>query len=183
MISAAISLTLSSSGIYLLFKAWKKTFAIKFYDSSIGWLLIFSSVYFWIKAVGWEYGLVYSFTVPSIIALAFVATNKESRSPRSNNMYRTDMVVPELKKIMYFLKTFCSITLLACIAALLSSAAISYLLPTVLLNRLIFGIFFMPVLWGAYSYWVLTDPSQARPLFSLLGISASSFIFIRYLIV
>tara|TARA_Y100001970_G_scaffold3924_1_gene4518 strand:+ start:6332 stop:6883 length:552 start_codon:yes stop_codon:yes gene_type:complete len=177
----SIALALSAIGILLLFQAWKKNHLIGYYDSLIGWALNFLAIYFWSTAVGWEFGSVYAFTVPSIVAIVFVAANREPRSPKKISVTRSGLKAPTPGKLIAFLRTFFLVTVLAGTAGLLSSAAISSLLSKELLNNLVFGVFLMPVLWGAYAYWVSSDPSQARSSLSLLGITVISFIFIRYL--
>lgn len=163
-------------GLGMIFLSWKSRIQLKDTFTSVGWLLLVLALIAWIGLSGWEFGLIYGLTLPSLAALLLVGFNAESNNSGMSNLPRMQLATPSQRAV---LKTVFRVLLIVPFA-LVTSVFISYTLGVLLLevelNQMVLAICVLPVIWGVFAWWLLADTRRLRPILSLIGITALCFV-------
>ena len=169
--------TLGGPGI--LYYSWKYKPALKALFTGVGWLLLGLAVFCWSALEGWEFGLIYGITLPSLSAFTFVVLNARVNDASIDELQFISVNKPSVQTLLQFT----GMTLIVLPFALATSASISYALSTLMidsaLNQLVLAICFLPVLWGLFAFWIVADTILARPVASQIALtilSLSTFI-------
>jgi len=169
--------TLGGPGI--LYYSWKYKPALKASFTGFGWLLIGLAVFCWSALEGWEFGLIYGITLPSLAAFTFIVLNARVHDASINEMQFISVTKPSIQILL----RFTGMALIVLPFALATSASISYGLSTLMidsaLNQLVLAICFLPILWGLFAFWIVADTTLTRPVASQIALtilSLSTFI-------
>jgi hypothetical protein len=139
--------------------------------------LAVASLIFWMKVGGPEFGSAFAMINAAIAAWLFVLTNAEVRQKKELQQILTAASIPSIRSIARHSAIFLVAVPLAGVASTLASIAISGLLPWNEIDRAVFPLITVPIVWGCVAFWVCADPKLWRPTLSLFtcgGVSAAA---------
>ncbi|MCX7545675.1 hypothetical protein [Marinicella gelatinilytica] len=134
-------------------------------------LLFATSFYLFNWANGFEYALFFSLfliTLPAYLWIYVNSTRKPEKSPKRTHPYQSTA------SVWYKLFMVIMAGPLALAMAIILSAAITYLLPLLALNRLVVMIMLVPLLWGLIAVWLTATSHLSRTSVILISISCLS---------
>lgn len=163
-------------GLGLIYLAWKSRVQLQDTFTFVGWLLLVFTTAIWITLSGWEFGLIYGLTIPSLLALVIVAFNLESRRTANSNLSRVSIGLPTTRSVLKATSDFLLAVPFALVASVIVSYSLGVFLVEIEVNQMVLAICLLPFIWGVFAWWLLADISRLRPMFSLLGITVLCFI-------
>jgi hypothetical protein len=167
--------TCTGSGIALLYRSWLRR-PQGSRPAAAGWLLLVVAAAWWIALDGWEFGLIYSITVPSLaagIALWIVADRRPGRVAPAVHLAISR---PSWSAVRENLVTFFLVVPFGVMASTLVTTAAGLLLPFGDLDQVVFIVCAVPVVWGVVACWLTIDAHRLRPVLSLAALSGASLL-------
>lgn len=158
----------------ILYARWRKWTKFRGVLIVVVGALAAASLIFWMKVGGPEFGLAFALMNTAIVAWLFVLTNAEVRQKKELQQALTAARIPSVRSIARHGAIFLVAVPLACVASTLASIAISSLLPWNEIDRTVFPLFAMPIIWGCVAFWVCADPKLWRPTLSLFACGSVS---------
>lgn len=156
------------SGIGILYASWRGYWSRQFFVP-MAWLLLGLSCVFWIRAVGAEFGIAYTFLTIAICAWFVVGFNFKIRSRQLEKpRVQALNLLPSNQAIVKNLLLFVLVVPLAGTSSIFLSVVLVHMLPLQDVNALVTGIVIMPVIWGLASYWACADTKPLRPGLALV---------------
>ena len=106
----------------MLYYSWKYKPALKASFTGVGLLLIGLAVFCWSALEGWEFGLIYGITLPSLSAFTFVVLNARVNDASIDELQFISVNKPSVQILLQFT----GMALIVLPFALATSASISY---------------------------------------------------------
>lgn len=129
------------------------------------------ALFCWVELSGWEFGLLYAITLPTLSALIYVGFNAElNNSSVSSPEYKL-ILLPSGRLVLSFLGKLILVLPFALTASILASYGSSILLVQSELNQMIMAICILPIIWGLFAYWLLADTKIFRPIVAQVCLS------------
>ena len=173
----ALAIATGAFAVGLLYTRWRKWIKFRGLLLVTAGALAAASLMFWNKVGGPEFGPAYAAINFAIVAWIFVLANLELRDRRRTKGRRQYLVaakIPGIRSIARHGAIFLVAFPLAAVASTFVSIAVSDLLPWNEIDRIVFPLFAMPVVWGCVAYWTCSDPKLWRPTLSLLACGSVS---------
>ncbi len=161
----------------ILYARWRKWTTFRGVLLVVAGALAVTSLIFWMKVSGPEFGAAFALINAAIAAWFFVLTNAEVRQKKELQQILTAASIPSIRSIARHSAIFLVAVPLAGVASTLASIAISGLLPWNEIDRAVFPLITVPIVWGCVAFWVCADPKLWRPTLSLFtcgGVSAAA---------
>lgn len=171
-VSGVLAVLCSVAGPALLYLSWRGAWST---DSllarsavPVGWLLQAVAAALWMQASNIEFGVTYTLLVLPLAAWALTLFNHEIRAGRQRTTRNGQITLPGAGTLgRQTLRLLAAVPLAGVSSAFTAIALATVLLPWPQASQLSTGILVMPVLWGATSVWVCTDPRPWRPVLFL----------------
>jgi len=162
------------AGMSLLYFIWKSEVMFKegFIIASLASLWV--AGLFWTQLSGWEFGTIYALTLPSIAALILVASNVEFKKESTIKDRTSAISPPSFESTLGVLAKLFLLLPFSLVASIFVSYGLGMLVAEFELNQMVFAICVLPVFWGAFGYWVLSDKRTLRPVLAISGITVFS---------
>jgi hypothetical protein len=149
---ASIALFLSLAGVALVYRGWRDgqgRFSVP------GWLCLWLAVPLWALTSGWEFGLIYALTLPSVLALAVVALVSRRREVAATAPSASRRLpLPALSALGRAGLWTLLVLPVAGLASGLLALALAYVVAGSADNRIALAGVLLPVLWGSLAYWL-----------------------------
>ena len=161
----------------ILYARWRKWTKFRGMVIVVAGALATASLIFWIRVGGSEFGPVYAVINIAIVAWFIVLANTEVRQNKGQQQVLAAAKLPGIRSMAHHVAIFLVAVPLAAVASTLVSIAVSSLLPWNDIDRSVFPLFAMPVVWGCIVFWTCADPKLWRPALSLIacgGFSAAA---------
>lgn len=172
--AAAVACT--SAGIVLLYRSWSRRPRGSRFSVAAGWLLLAAAATSWIRAAGWEFGAIHAFTVPSLVAVLLLGLVADRRPGRPELAARAALGGPSWRAIRGQAVTLLLVAVLGATSSILLTSAVGLRLPFGELDQMVFIVCTMPVVWGLVACWLTMAARRARPVISLVALSALSLL-------
>lgn len=179
-VSGALAVLCAFAGPALLYLSWRGAWST---DSllaraavPLGWLLQAAAAALWMQASTIEFGVTYTLLALPLGAWALTLFNHEIRAGRQRGTEAGQASLPGAGTLArQTLRLLAAVPLAGISSAFTAIALATVLLPWPQASQLSTGILIMPLLWGAASVWVCTDPRPWRPmLFLSIALLASA---------
>lgn len=169
-----LAIATGAAAIGILYARWRKWTKFRGVLVVVSGALATVSLILWIEIGGPEYGSAYAVLNIVIAAWFFVLANVELRRNKGQQQARTAAGFPDIRAMAHHVAIFLVAVPLAAIASTLISIAVSSLLPWNDIDRSVFPLFAMPVLWGCVAFWSCADPKLWRPALGLIAFGGFS---------
>lgn len=186
-LSFLIAIFLTSLGTFLIFYFWKQRKSKPNHSSdkhinlgvSVGWFLVFSSIFAFDHTKGIEFGLTYLFLFLAIAAwlIMFILNLKHAEPNKSQKPYKNQFI--EFKRSIKSFSTFFIAGPLALTSSCLASILICSYLPIQQADALVLAGFLLPIVWALTSYWMCATSKRLVPtsVVTLSGLVSGLIIF------
>lgn len=171
-----LAVVCATVGITLLYRSWSRRPRMSRMVPTAGWALLLIAAACWIAVDGWEFGMVYAITVPSIPAGLLLWLVSDRRPGRVDGTQRRPLARPSWSAVRTNLVTLLLVVVLGVVASTLITSAVGLLLPFGELDRMVFIVCVMPVVWGLTAFWLTVDARRLRPIVSLIALSGLSLL-------
>ncbi len=161
-------------GTTLLYLSWRRTAPDRRTASGIGWLFLIGSLALWVIAAGPEYAPVFTLLTVPFVAWLFIAFGRQDRVRTTTTLTRRGLHGPSLRSVLSNAGLFVAAVPLAGLVASLVSAALIRWMPGLDVDRMVFAVLFMPVLWGSFAVWICADPRRMRAVSLVTGLGIVS---------
>lgn len=172
----------SAMAIGLFYRAWQSNLIAFKRIAKLGALvLMFGSFMLWVKQHGPELGICYGVVAFSLQAwswIYFARQRIDKDIKRVSLPFVGDLPQPRLAVCVNALIKAAACVGLSAVCAMLVTVVWTTALNMSKVNQIALGIYTMPVLWGAASYWLCADSKLWRPICALSGLSVLSYLFI-----
>lgn len=137
----------------------------------IGWLLAFSSVYFWSIALGPEFGTVYALLIFTCVIWILVWRNRqEAKRVNDARPVWHQLTRPSVVQVARNSALFVLAVPVTGLVSLMLSLVLVWFFPWTMLNKVTTAIFIMPLIWGGFSAWIIADSRLWLTALSSLGL-------------
>lgn len=169
-----LAIAAGAAAVGILYARWRKWTKFRGVLIVVAGALATTSLIFWMKVSGPEFGSAFALINFSVAAWLFVLTNAEARQGKRLEQAPTAARIPSSRSIARHGAIFLVAVPLAGVASTLVSVAISGLLPWGEIDRISFPLFAIPILWGCVAFWVCADSALWRPTISLIACGSVS---------
>jgi len=172
MLSPIAAVALGVAGVGCLYGSWKEHLSARLHPTLIGWLLLITAGYFAVRASGAEFGTVWIFCAPALVAWILIAINSEVRQAKARKRKNAEgaeltAAVDSKSWPQHFLLFLITVPLSA-FAAVFISVAISRVLPWHEITNAVSVFILAPILWGCAAYWAAADSKLLRPVATIV---------------
>lgn len=173
-----LAIATGAFAVGLLYARWRKWIKFRGLLLVAAGALAVASLILWNKVGGPEFGPAYAAINFALAAWIYVLANiklRKSRRTKGRRQYLAASKLPGIRSVARHGAIFLVAVPLAAVASTFVSIAVSSLLPWNEIDRMVFPLFAMPVVWGCVAYWTCADPKLWRPTLSLFacgGVSA-----------